>query len=1118
MRQREMWIACVLVISIPAMAAETSFRPDPQGFIRDWLIAGPYPNYQTNGGGQALDTDFLHGEAELVPYPGLKGSSEFVADAGKLVAGIGSTNEWGFTETKTFDATWQVKSFADSKIAFDKMFLPIDDYFAVYAVCWIESPSQRKIKLGVGSDDDHKIYLNGKLVGRHYGSQATTPDQFMYDAELQPGLNRLLFKLVDRTNDASFCLRLTDPARKPMNDLIIYTDSPARKYGAELYQNGYAGNLSFKTPHLFAGPQRLDITVFSDKKEPYTLLLNGKPVRSGTTPVTLSDGKNLLKLEVIVNGQTAAVLQKEVMAYSRETLAAENKNLKREVRKNAVLLSSLNNKRQILEKQLTGILADRKKIYQEIEQKYAAQREAACKEGKKSIDEPMTPATVRSRLCLNGEWEASTDRKNWSEFVLPAKMYNEFFRTWYNPVKNVDPKNPYGKVLPIKGWEEYRISPVVHASKAWFRRNFTTEGGAAVTFVCGAVRGKLQVFSNGMKCGDYPGWMGQVEIPLKNLKPGDNILELYFEVDRRAYNANAESGLVGDLYLDFTSPVKMADVWVKPSWRKASLSLTSEIENRTDKEQGAEIRQYVAQGGRIKLKLQNVKQTLPPHQTITFTNSEKWADPLLWGIGGEYGNPDLYDLVSDVYVDGKLVDRYVQPFGFREFWIHATDFYLNGKRIILQGDLGHYNIAIAKIRDVIWPLLRHDGINIIRYHVAGAECGDTAAAADRMGMLSYVQMYPVVLPIGQKPDQFSPFETWTKTSEHQYNLENYRRWFRLFRNHPSVVIWSTDNEIFTQAWDTAAKLEFNIRNDKVGALYEKYMKTLDPDLVLTRDGDIGTWSHRGRWFENPPCDTANYHYPEFNSAEQIINWQNIYDYRPVIFGETLYHSYGAWDKNIGAIPSQVQKKALTVRSVAGLYRMLEVPGQIYMGLSLDGFTVHDDSGKGNPWGLTAAMYDRYLKDGTIPEGFNADHYPWYRLPWPACSGTGMKDIAVNVAFARVFGNCAINWFDPRYPTHIRNAVNEAYKETLLPQPPLREPDEGECIIVGKPFADIWSVAADGIRYGVRADKNGKAWFQLPTAGQYTFEADGIKKVIDVPSRKSYAAKPGFDQIKFFELK
>ena len=37
------------------------------GFIREWLVSGPYPSYQVNGEGRGLDTDFLGGEGEARP-------------------------------------------------------------------------------------------------------------------------------------------------------------------------------------------------------------------------------------------------------------------------------------------------------------------------------------------------------------------------------------------------------------------------------------------------------------------------------------------------------------------------------------------------------------------------------------------------------------------------------------------------------------------------------------------------------------------------------------------------------------------------------------------------------------------------------------------------------------------------------------------------------------------------------------------------------------------------------------------------------------------------------------------------------------------------------------------
>jgi hypothetical protein len=78
---------------------------DSEGFITDWIIIGPYPNYISDNNG--LDTDFLNSESNIKPYPGLKSKSVFIADKTKLIAGIGSTNEWGFIKTKTFNIKWK---------------------------------------------------------------------------------------------------------------------------------------------------------------------------------------------------------------------------------------------------------------------------------------------------------------------------------------------------------------------------------------------------------------------------------------------------------------------------------------------------------------------------------------------------------------------------------------------------------------------------------------------------------------------------------------------------------------------------------------------------------------------------------------------------------------------------------------------------------------------------------------------------------------------------------------------------------------------------------------------------------------------------------------------------
>ncbi len=1117
----------LFLLCITIMLNATSL--DSKGFIKDWLIIGPYPNYTVDGARKGLDTDFLNGESNFKPYPGLKSKSVFIADKSKLIAKIGSTNEWGVTKTRTFAIEWKKYHSKTQKIILNKMFQPINDNLVIYAACYIESPNRRKIKLRIGSDDDHKIWLNGKLIGRQKSCQGVIPDNFIYPVTLQRGINLLLLKVVDRTGGFGYCVAISDRKDKVLDDLKIYTDNPARNFNADAFNNGFAAKFIFPKKDIFAGSNSLKIKFFAPQKNNYTLKLvnynskklyhafKAKDSADFTANLKLSLGRQQLALEVWVGDKLLSLLQYPVEVYSIEKLKKDNLKLRLELTKINKILPAVSAKSKELKMNLQKAEKRLKQVYSDIEKKYSLMHKQAAASAKKSIDEALPFAVTRSRLCLNGNWEASPDRKKWSQFTMPVRMVDKYFRTWYYPVKGVDPKKPYGAVKPYKGWEDYKFDPLICAKKVWFRKKINIKSPQAATFVSEYIAGKVKVYVNGAFCGEYHGNIGIVEIALKNLKIGTNTIELFFSIPPgpRLHESKKYYGILGDIFIDFTSPVRVADVWVKTSWRKAAVSTVSEIENRTAKKIKVKLEQYIVLNNRIKLRLPEIKKQIAPGCISKFENKESWADPEVWGIGGKYGKPVMYEMLTDVYIDDKLVDRHTQSFGFREFWIHVVDFYLNGKRIILQGNVGNAPWRIAKLRDVFFPLYRKDGINTLRFHTFDYWNPEVFRACDRYGMLSIAQMYPIIHQGKIDFKKFSTVEEWLKTETHQYNLDNYKRWFKMLRNNPSVVVWSTDNEVFTQSGDRLKRLNFNLRNDKIAAIYEKYVKSLDNDLVMTRDGDVGTWNSKGKWFENPPCDTANYHYPDFKIQDQVIDWQKVYEYRPVIFGETLYCSYGAWDNWIGPIPSQIAKKAQKVRQIAGLYRQLGIPGQIYMGLGLDGFIRLDNSGKGNPWGITVNMANEYRKTNKI-KGIAPDKYPWFRIDWPAKSGRGCKLPSANIR-ARFYGTYAFNWFDSSSPSHIRNAVNDAYRDTLIPQPELVKASDAECIISATPGAIVWSESVDGTRYGVIADSKGKAWFQLPVPGVYKFKANDSKKTINVPGRENYAAKPGFDQIPKYKL-
>ncbi len=1014
---------------LAGLAAGASLAPDGEGFVRDWLVSGPWPSYQVGDRGQGLDTDFLKTEGTALPFPGKAEAAEFVADWGVLVAGVGSVNEWGFKTNTAFDAKWTPIHSDKGVIRLSGRFTPIDDYFVAYAACYVHSPREMPARIAVGSDDDHKVYLDQNLVGRAESSQDILPGQFKYDVVLPKGVSRLLFKLQDRTGGCGFCVQLTDRGGMPLEGVSISLDPRGTRTTLAAWLERERS------------PERL--------------------------------GKRL--------------------AAARERIGRAKAELPKAIARRAELSN-----------ECARGAADLADAYAWREARYAEEHAAAAARGRASVAEPFAPRALRSALCLNGRWESSVDGgRTWGGTYIPSGQLSDFFYPWRYPVK--------ADGSPIPGFER-DADEVHHAPAATFRTTVAWDGESDLVLRCDAILGGHTEFRvNGSVCGAWNGDRGVARILLSGLKKGENILEITYDRSR----GDLSDGIRGDIFLETLPRVRVDDVWVRTSWRRSELRVDAELDNRTGADVAAQVESYVVRDGKVRFRLPAKSVVIPAGGTAETEALDAWADPETWGIGGRFGEPNLYTLVTDVRVDGVVVDRHEVEFGFREFWICHTDFFLNGRRIILQGDVGHLRINDKRRRDVVWPLYRADGINIVRVHDSDQWSVTAVRDADRMGMAIYAQMYPKLSERGAKhsSDDFTPFETWTATRAHRENLAAYKRWWRDFRNHPSVLIWSTDNEILTQAWDFESKAAFNVRNDHVGALYADYMESLDKDLVTTRDGDVGTWNHKARWFQDPPCDTANYHYPNYDNAVCAVNWQPKYEYRPIIFGEALYCSYfqGRW---VGGLPKLVGEKAKQVEKCVGLYTALGIPCAVYMGLGLDGFTMLDDTGEGNPWGLKACDIARFKKDGTPPPVRWHGRYPWLRIDWPAYSGEGERNPA---DFVPCDNWGTVNVYQEGVPSHVRNAVNDAYRKALLPQPPVDAGRFAEAIVVVGPYSDVWTTTPSGNRLGVRADGDGRAWFRSLVPGTRVFCCGELQKRVELPARGRYVSMPGFVNIPVVEM-
>jgi len=1096
-------------------------RPDARGFIADWLISGPYPSYVVDSRDTGLEFDPWNGEAAIRPWPGKPESAVFKIDEAKMIVALDIVNEWGVREERRLDATWKAFRFPNPEaIMMDRKFLPIDDHFAFYAGCYLESPTEQEVQFRLGVDDEHKLYLNGALLGQAATSQAVRPDTFIYRARLDRGLNFLLLKVVDRTFDCGFCLAVTALDGAPCAGIRVHTESPARQLGVDAYENRFGLALDFGGKTLYDDtPHELRLRFSAPDARPYRLELGGQTLsvsngESRRLEPALASGPN--KLRFRVKDETGTVVAEpvyEVTVYDRRELSAQQEKLRSQLR-------DLDRKTAAVEREISAVserVAQEEKQLEaaraEAEDGYARRRQAAQAKANASVDLPFEPGPpLRTRLLLNGPWSAGLSPERLDRQVrLPLEMVGPYHRSRFYPVVSADPKNPFAEAWkPLPGYEKHPFDGIVNARRAWFGQEFTARPDqGAYFFLCENVIGQIKVFCNGELSGEYRGKVGLVEIPLRKVIEGRNRLRLEFIYDGVLKNDDSPNyGILGDLVLEQRNPVHVRDVWIKPSWRQSTLTLTSTLANPRTQPQPYRLKSFIVLDGRIKFILPESTGELKAGETTEVTVASGWRDPECWSPT----QPRLYTLISELSCGGRVVDRRSEPFGFREFWMHGVDFFFNGKRIILQGDVGIDTFGYAKCRDVLFPLLRSDGVNLLRLHDAkGATLPAIAAAADAAGMFLEVQFYPDIDPGRTLKNpllkEYPSLEAYRQSDQHRRNLAEYTRWFRTFRNHPSVVLWSVDNELMTPGSESRGLERRNELVDGIADLYKRHMQQLDPSLVVTRDGDVCTYHSRYSNFD--PSIPGNVHYPEFHPETFEDNWQAFFEYRPVIYGETLYCSY-VWGGGRGARPEIVADKARQVREKAGKYRKIGIPAAIYMGVGLDGFVELKADGSGSPWKVAEVP-----RGETPPVGWRHgvpdDEYPFLSVVYPADSGPGLHP-PYSYNQINWFGFRAVNWCSSKYPTFVRNAVNDAYRDTLIPQPPLPVVQSAEAVLILTPGAEAFTTTADGNRYGVRADAAGRAWFVLDRPGVYPVTVEGKTREIEFKARHAYATKPGFDQV------
>ncbi len=181
-------------------AGAEDFAPNKDGFIRDWLMLAPIQMKSDSDGAEEIGKSQIPDEGNLKPK------------AGDKVTVLGK------------EMTWKKVRASDYYLDLNALVNQQTEKTVGYVVCYIRSEEERtNLQLKMGSNDQGKVYLNGKVLLKT--TEPRTLDQDSDVAQkvtLNKGVNVLVFKIFNEGgSDWQGCVRFTDDKGKAISNLVI---------------------------------------------------------------------------------------------------------------------------------------------------------------------------------------------------------------------------------------------------------------------------------------------------------------------------------------------------------------------------------------------------------------------------------------------------------------------------------------------------------------------------------------------------------------------------------------------------------------------------------------------------------------------------------------------------------------------------------------------------------------------------------------------------------------------------------------------------------------------------------------------------------------------------------
>ena len=514
-------------------------------------------------------------------------------------------------------------------------------------------------------------------------------------------------------------------------------------------------------------------------------------------------------------------------------------------------------------------------------------------------------AAARSSVKLAGLWEVCRHDEQ-----LPTEVAA--------PIAEL-PKNPFWTAIEVPGDKNER-GDLVFAHRLWYRTRVNvpaSHAGRSFHVVFPANSLNTTVYVNGVFCGFDKNPLARVQIDVtKGIKPGRpneiwvGIKDIWYarEADpkdplklRRTFNVppaffgngwqtlvypvwnQKKSGIIGTPEFVSAGPVYAADVFAKPSVARKELGLEVTLSNPTGQAVSGELvcEAINDKTGQVEMTAPAQAFSIPAGKEQVLDFAAKWEAPKLWWPD----EPNLYRLRTTASTAGKAVDVKETFFGFREWTRDGMHLRLNGTKwqgfseMSIDGRTPEDLIVTMKSKRNygfmrMWP--GHGG----QVNFLGKEPDEFLTMMDRAGVIIRRSGYLDGEAIGYLPSILKPLApNW---------YDHLAAWIKGERNHPSVMLWSVENEISFINARNVGQLDLW---EPIATKAWEVVQKVDPTRPVMVDGGGATRENtlpiHGDHYSTKPF----WNYPqlayEANAKSPCGNW-TWDEKRPKFIGEELF--------------------------------------------------------------------------------------------------------------------------------------------------------------------------------------------------------------------------------------